>query len=47
MTDLIFSRGMAGLVLVEWFADQQQWSEFGAPLLTPLLHILGVIPADW
>ena len=44
MTDLIFSQGMATLVLVEWFADQQQWSEFGAHF--PQKQIFGIIPSD-
>jgi len=26
--DVIFARGLMGLILVEFFADQQQWSEF-------------------
>jgi steroid 5-alpha reductase family enzyme len=26
--DLVFSRALMGLVLLEFFADQQQWSEY-------------------
>lgn len=35
MPDLIFSRVLIALVVVEWFADQQQWSESSAALLRP------------
>jgi hypothetical protein len=27
-TDVVFARALMGLVLVEVFADQQQWSKF-------------------
>lgn len=27
-TDLVLSRILIGLVVVEWFADQQQWSKY-------------------
>jgi hypothetical protein len=26
LSDIIFSRGLMGLILIEFFADQQQWS---------------------
>jgi hypothetical protein len=33
LVDMIFSRALTGLVLFEWFADQQQWSKFLASVI--------------
>ncbi len=34
--DLLFTRGLVSLILLEWFADQQQWSQsLHFPFLNP------------
>lgn len=37
-SDIIFARVLMGLVLVEFFADQQQWSKSSLLLLKAPLH---------